>query len=109
MQNMYKIKKIIRNIIAIILFIIGVAGSLIPIFQGWVFVLAGFIVLDFKRKKEYEKKIINIISKTRAGKKLAIFWLKIKNNNKDIIELESNEKIRTIYHDIHRNLKKKDS
>ncbi len=97
-------KKVIRNIIAIILIITGIIGSLIPIMQGWVFVLTGFIMLDFKKKDAYEEKIIKVMSKTRIGKKMADLWIYVKRVNKNIIEKERKEKIRNIYRDINKDI-----
>ena len=70
-------KKILRNIIAVIFLIIGIIGGVIPILQGWVFVLTGFIILDFKKKSQYEEKILIIISKVKWGRGLANFWRNI--------------------------------
>ncbi len=48
-------KKTVRIVCAVILIIIGVLGSLIPIFQGWVFVLAGAALLGIKPHHIKEK------------------------------------------------------
>lgn len=98
-------KKIIRNIIGIILLSIGIIGGFIPILQGWVFVLTGFIIIDFKNKKEYEKRILNLMSKTKLGKRLVDLWLKVKIKNKEVIKNESMENIRTVYHDINKDIR----
>jgi len=99
-------KKILRNIIGTLFLSVGVAGGFIPILQGWVFVLTGFILIDFKKKTEVEQKILDILSKTRLGKKLADSWIRVKSKNKDVIENESTENVRTIYHDIDKDIKK---
>lgn len=93
---MYIITKIVRNIFGIIFILIGIIGGFIPIFQGWVFVLLGFILIDFKKKEEIEKSVLNAISKTKCGKKLTIFWLKIKNKNKDLIN-SKDKKVFSVY------------
>lgn len=97
---MNSIKKIVRNILGILFISIGILGGLIPIFQGWIFVLLGFILIDFKKKHEIEEKILNILSKIECGKRLSIFWHKIKNKNKNLIN--SNEKISVIYKNINK-------
>ena len=102
------LKKIIRNIIAVIFLLIGVLGGFIPILQGWIFVLTGYIILDFKKKNEAERKVINYLKKFKLTRGLAILWEKVKKENKDVIEEEKNEKIRNIYHDIHRDIDKGD-
>jgi len=99
-------KKILRNIIGTLFLSVGVVGGFIPILQGWVFVLTGFILIDFKKKKDVEQKILDILSKTRLGKKLADLWIRVKSKNKDVIENESTENVRTIYHDIDKDIKK---
>ncbi len=98
---MNNIKKVIRNILGFIFILIGMIGGLIPIFQGWVFVLLGFILIDFKKKEEIEQKIINIISKTKCGKKFSIFWHKVKNRNKELIK-NKEKKILNIYKNINK-------
>ena len=80
-------RKFFKNIIAVILLIIGFIGGFIPILQGWFFILTGFILLDFKKKHEYKQKLVVIISKTRLGKRLIAKWYRAKNNrqlNKEI-------------------------
>lgn|GEM_PF-1063774 len=101
-------KKIIRNIIAVILISIGIIGGVIPILQGWMFVLTGYIILDFKKKHIFENKIINILKKYKITRGLAVLWEKVKSINKDVIDKEKNDKVRNIYHDIHRDIDKKD-
>ena len=93
-------KKIIRNTLGIILLIFGIIGGFLPIIQGWIFVLAGFILLDFKRKDEYEEKFLKLISRTKLGKKLADFWINIKNKNKAIINGDKNKKLNQILTDL---------
>lgn len=101
-------KKILRNILAIILIILGLISGLIPFLQGWIFILIGYILLDFKNKKKFEEKIFKIISKTKIGKKLTDFWINIKNKNKDVIKDDHDKKIRSIYHDLNKDIKNKD-
>ena len=98
---MSKIKKIIRNFLGIIFILIGIAGGFIPVFQGWVFVLLGFILIDFKKKEDVERWILNTLKKTGCGKKLAIFWEKIKHKNKDAISSKDG-KISVIYKNINK-------
>lgn len=92
-------KKLIRNIFAIISLCIGVIGGFIPILQGWVFVLIGFILLDFKKKEEWEHKILLLLGKTKIGKKLVELWKRVKVKNKDAIE-NKNKNISDIYKSI---------
>jgi len=99
-------KKIIRNIAAVLLILIGVIGGFIPILQGWIFVLTGYIILDFKKKKQYEEKVLNILGKTKLGNRLLKLWVKAKNQNKDVID-HKNDKVREIIHSLNKDVKKK--
>ena len=108
LKKRYNVKKIFRNIVAVILLLIGVIGGFIPILQGWVFILTGFIVLDFKKKHEVERKIIKIFKRFKLTRGLVVLWEKVKKENIDVIEEEHNEKIRNIYHDIHKEVDKWD-
>ncbi len=99
-------KKIIRNIAAVLLILIGVIGGFIPILQGWIFVLTGYIILDFKKKKQYEEKVLNILGKTKLGNRLLKLWFKAKNQNKDVID-HKNDKVREIIHSLNKDVKKK--
>ena len=96
-------KKIIRNIFAIICLTIGFIGGFIPFLQGWIFVLLGFILLDFSKKEIYEETVLNFLSKTKIGKKLVDLWRNIKNKHKDSIQ-EGDKKIKDLY----KNLKKEE-
>lgn len=49
-RPMSNVRKVLRNIAAVILLLIGIVGGFIPILQGWVFVIAAFAVADFERK-----------------------------------------------------------
>ncbi len=100
---MNSFKKIFRNIVAILCLLIGVIGGFIPIFQGWVFVLLGFILLDFKKKEHYEEKILSILSKTKIGSKLSNFWKRIKEKNRSVIDEGNKEKVKDIYKNINSN------
>ncbi len=93
---MKSLKKIFRNIIAVICLLIGFIGGFIPVLQGWVFVLLGFILLDFKKKEVIETKILSLLSKTKIGSKLVGLWNSVKKNNKDAIQ-EGNENIKELY------------
>lgn len=97
---MIKIKKIFRNILAIIFFILAIIGGLIPILQGWMFFLVGYILLDFKKKEEYEEKFLVFISKNKIGEKVADFWRKIKAKNTKSIEDGKNESVKSLLHEI---------
>ena len=99
-------KKIIRNVIAILLILIGVIGGFIPILQGWIFVLTGYIILDYKKKKHYEQKTLNFLSKTKLGNKLLKLWSTVKDQNKDIID-HKDDKVREIIHSLNKDIKKK--
>ena len=79
--------------------IVGVAGAFIPVFQGWIFFLLGFIIIEFKQKEMIENKILTIISKTKPGKKLADFWYSIKNKNRDVIE-NKDRNIKNVYKEL---------
>jgi len=94
------LKKIVRNIFAVICLILGVIGGFIPVFQGWIFVLLGFILLDFKKKENYEEKVLAILSKTEIGQKLVNLWKSIKEKNKNVIQNSNDTKIKNIYNDI---------
>ena len=83
---------------------IGVIGGFIPVLQGWIFVLMGFILLDFDKKYYYEEKFLKLISKTRVGKKLSIFWIKIKHKNKNVIETSDKRRIGVIYYNIQKDV-----
>ncbi|HOV14812.1 MAG TPA: hypothetical protein PK771_11040, partial [Spirochaetota bacterium] len=72
----------------------------IPVFQGWIFVLLGFILLDFKKKEIYEEKVLAIMSKTKIGQKLVNLWKSIKEKNKNVIQNSNDTKIKNIYNDI---------
>jgi hypothetical protein len=63
-------------------------------------------MLDFKKKTQYEEKVLKIISKTKIGKKLADLWHSVKHKNQDIITEDKDKKIRNIYKDIHKDIKK---
>jgi uncharacterized membrane protein YbaN (DUF454 family) len=102
-------KKIIRNTIGIILIIFGCIGGFIPVLQGWIFVLAGYILLDFKKKNDYEEKILILISKTKIGRKLAILWKNIKNKNKKAIESDTDKRLHSVFHDIDKNTAEKNN
>ncbi|MBN2546654.1 MAG: hypothetical protein JXB50_12710 [Spirochaetes bacterium] len=97
-------KRILRNIIGIIFIFIGILGGFIVFFQGWVFVLLGYILLDFKKKERFEEIIINFLNRYKFTKKLADFWLLIKKKNETTIG-ENKNKIRNIYHDIKKDIK----
>ena len=101
-------KKIIRNILGTIFLIIGVIGGFIPFLQGWIFVLIGYILLDFKKKHIFEEKILNLLSKTKIGNKLVILWRKVKKNNKEVINKDHKEKIKIIYNDLNKDIKNKE-
>ena len=60
-------RRIIEIIFGVILIIIGLVGGLIPIFQGWVFGMAGLIILSrhFPPIKRLLKKIKNKLKITR--------------------------------------------
>lgn len=96
-------KKIIRNIFAVIFLFIGFLGGFIPILQGWVFVLIGFILLDFSKKELLEAKILSLISKTKIGKKLADLWARVKDKNRDAIKYDGNN-FSDIYKKIDKNV-----
>lgn len=82
-------KKFFKNIFALLCLLIGFIGGFIPVFQGWIFVLIGFILLDFDKKYIIEQKIIDILLKFKLTRKLGIFWLKVKHRNKKIIDSEN--------------------
>lgn len=48
-------KKTVRVVCGVILIVIGMIGGLIPIFQGWIFVLAGLALLGIKPHQIKEK------------------------------------------------------
>lgn len=47
---MTNVRKVLRNIAAVLLLLVGVIGGFIPILQGWIFIVAAFAVADFERK-----------------------------------------------------------
>lgn len=96
-------KKIFRNIIGFLFIIIGVLGSLIPIFQGWVFVLIGFIIVDFKKKHEYENKVLNLLRKTKFGNKLYELWMRVKNKNKEVLD-HKDDKVKNLIHTLKKDI-----
>ena len=98
-------KKIIKNVIAVILLLIGVAGGFIPILQGWMFVLSGYILLDFKKKDIFERKIIDFLKKRSWSRRLALFWEKIKDKNRHLIDDNKDKKVKKIFRDIDRDIK----
>jgi uncharacterized membrane protein YbaN (DUF454 family) len=82
-------KKIFRNIAGFILILLGIIAGPVPILQGWMFVLTGYICLDFKKKNEYENKVICILNRNVLTKKLADLWLFIKKKNNKILDRKS--------------------
>ncbi|HQB62178.1 MAG TPA: hypothetical protein PK899_11045, partial [Spirochaetota bacterium] len=78
-------------------------GGFIPILQGWVFVLIGFILLDFSKKELLEAKILSIIGKTKIGRKLADLWARVKDKNRDAIKY-GGDKFSDIYKKIDKNV-----
>lgn len=96
-------KKIFRNIIGFTFIILGVIGSLIPIFQGWVFVLIGYIIIDFNKKYVYEDKVLSLLKKTKFGNKLYELWMKVKNKNKKVLE-HKNDKVKDIIHTLNKDI-----
>lgn len=102
---MKKIKKIIKNILALFFIIIGVLSGFLPVLQGWVFVMLGYLLLDFKKKELFEKKIILFLSKIKFTKKLAKFWLYAKRANKKLLTEKSNKNIKQLYEQINKEIK----
>lgn len=47
---MSNVRKVLRNIAAVLLLLLGIVGGFIPILQGWMFIIAAFAVADFERK-----------------------------------------------------------
>ncbi|OHD14874.1 MAG: hypothetical protein A2086_13225 [Spirochaetes bacterium GWD1_27_9] len=94
---MKNLKKILRNIFGVICLIIGVIGGFIPFLQGWIFVLIGFLLLDFAKKEEWEAKVLKFLKKTKLGHKLATLWENIKHKHKKTIEEKDNSSIKDMY------------
>ena len=63
---MSSITKIIRDVLGVILLIIGLIGGLIPIFQGWIFGLPGLMLLGsvFHSVKKMTNKLIKKAKKS---------------------------------------------
>ncbi|MBQ3922288.1 MAG: hypothetical protein II707_03250 [Spirochaetales bacterium] len=82
---MKRMKRFLRNTLAIMCLIIGVLGGFIPILQGWVFVLLAFILADFSWKYKAEQRIITFLDKFRFGRKLTALWARVKVKNADVM------------------------
>jgi len=52
-------KKLLKNILAIIIILLGIAGLFLPFLQGIIFILIGIGLLDFSRKQSWLQKIEN--------------------------------------------------
>lgn len=101
--------KIAKNILAVFLLLLGVIGGAIPFLQGWVFVLLGYIMLDFKKKEYFEKKIVIFLAKRKITKNLARLWLFVKRANRSLLNSSnsSHKKIRELYKGINKDVDKK--
>ncbi len=93
-------KKIIKNIVGITFLFMGIISGLIPVLQGWVFVLIGYVLLDFKKKELFEEKIMKFLSHFKIGKKLSDLWYKVKKRNEKVIAEDKDKGIKVIYKDI---------
>lgn len=72
-----------RNILAVICFALGIIGGFVPLMQGWIFHVLGFILLDFEKKEEVEQKILLFLRKKRWGRGIYLYWIKAKRNYKN--------------------------
>ena len=66
-----KIIDLFKIIIGFILILVGLVGGLIPIFQGWIFGMAGLLILSkyFKSAKVFLEWIKNKKKVTSDGKR----------------------------------------
>lgn len=44
-------RRILRNAIGVLCIIVGIIGGLIPVLQGWMFILAGLLLIDWPGRK----------------------------------------------------------
>ena len=101
-------KKLLKNILAIFCMLLGFIGGFIPVLQGWVFVLIGFILLDFEKKYVIEQKIIDLLLKFKLTRKLGIFWLKVKHRNKKMMNpKEQHTNFSNLYNNIDKDIDNK--
>lgn len=44
-------RRIVRNLVGVMLIAIGIVGGFIPILQGWLFILAGLLLIDWPGRR----------------------------------------------------------
>jgi uncharacterized membrane protein YbaN (DUF454 family) len=44
-------RRILRNAIGVVCIIVGIIGGFIPILQGWMFILAGLLLIDWPGRR----------------------------------------------------------
>jgi hypothetical protein len=77
--------KWIRNFLAVLFFLLAVAGGLLPVIQGWIFFLAGYLLLDIRKKHQIEQALLNRLKKNRFGARVHRFWVAKKERHADTI------------------------
>ena len=59
--------KIARNVAAVLLLILAAIGGLVPILQGWMFLVAAIAVMDFERKRIFNRWLLTQTFLRRLG------------------------------------------
>jgi uncharacterized membrane protein YbaN (DUF454 family) len=59
--------RIARNVAAVLLLVLAIVGSLIPILQGWMFLVAAIAVADFERKRVFNRWLLTQTFLRRVG------------------------------------------
>lgn len=59
--------KVLRNIAAVLLLILAAIGGLLPFLQGWVFLVAAIAIMDFERKRIFNRWLLTQTFLRRIG------------------------------------------
>ena len=74
-----KTRKIVRNIGGTLLILLGIAGLVLPFLQGFLFIAAGFALLDFEKKEEW----LHRAREHPLGKRAQAWWASMRARWRD--------------------------